>query len=493
MTYKESQLPVPLGSIVAGRYRVERIIGVGGMGVVMAATHLQLEQPVAIKFLLPDALASSDVVARFLREARSAVRIRSEHVARVLDVGALESGAPYMVMERLEGRDLAELLRLKVQFSIETAVDYLLQTLEAVGEAHSLGIVHRDLKPANLFLVSRRRAEVVKVLDFGISKTTSTTDSAGAGMTHTSAVFGTPAYMSPEQLNSARDVDARADIWSLGIILYEFLAGWAPFRADTIPQLCVAIMNHPTPDLRAIRRDAPGGLEAVIRRCLEKERSQRFSSAEELALALAEYAPARSRPIIDRLRQEESVFGSHRSDGAGGTVSLHPQAFLREGAEPVSPTTRSEWGGTARGVRGRPGRWLLAAGLGGAGLTLAGAIGTRFWAKHDEPVAEPQLAVEMGSARPASSAGGRLARPGAEANATSPELSQPVVASTPASASASASVLEESPASRKSPLEKSQRTGKMPPGGTAPRIAPTSSARAPERRPGSPERWEDER
>jgi serine/threonine-protein kinase len=310
---EEIRLPLPLGSVIAGRYRVERIIGVGGMGVVVAATHLQLEQPIAIKFLRPDALESQEVVTRFMREARAAVRIKSEHVARVLDVGALDSGAPYMVMERLEGSDLAAHLRANGRLSIETAVDYMLQTLEAVAEAHSLGIVHRDLKPGNLFLVSGRRAEVVKVLDFGIYKTISPTGSATSGMTQTSAVFGTPAYMSPEQLNSARDVDARADVWSLGVILYELLTGQTPFRADTVPQLCVAIMNHPMPALRAVRNDVPPGLEAVVQRCLEKERTQRFSSADDLAFALADYAPARSRATIERLRRSDGLLNSSRS------------------------------------------------------------------------------------------------------------------------------------------------------------------------------------
>jgi eukaryotic-like serine/threonine-protein kinase len=259
MPPKEVHLPVALGAVLAGRYRVEQIIGVGGMAWSWPPLTFQLDQPVAIKFLQQEALASPDVVARFMREARAAVRIKSEHVARVLDVGALDSGAPYMVMERLEGSDLAALLRAKGRLSIDIAVDYTLQALEAIAEAHSIGIVHRDLKPANLFLVSGSRSEKIKVLDFGISKTIFVERFGRIGNDANVGRFGTPAYVSPEQLNSARDVDARGDVWSLGVILYELLAGETPFRADTVPQLCVAIMNHPMPALRAIRNDVPAG------------------------------------------------------------------------------------------------------------------------------------------------------------------------------------------------------------------------------------------
>jgi serine/threonine-protein kinase len=496
MPPKEVHLPVALGAVLAGRYRVERVIGVGGMGVVAAATHLQLDQPVAIKFLQPDALSSPDVVARFMREARAAVRIKSEHVARVLDVGALESGAPYMVMERLEGSDLAALLRAKGRLSIDIAIDYTLQALEAIAEAHSLGIVHRDLKPANLFLVSGRRSEKIKVLDFGISKTISSSGSAGSGMTQTSAVFGTPAYMSPEQLNSARDVDARGDVWSIGVILYELLAGETPFRADTIPQLCVAIMNHPMPALRVIRNDVPAALEAVIQRCLKKDRTERFSSAEDLAFALAEFAPPRARASIDRLRRHEVLSEPQLSDGAGATATApgHLRPFPPGHGEMVPPSTQSEWGGTARGLGGRPRRWLWAAGLGGVTLTLIGIAAARFGVGRDVPESESRPGAELESAPAPSAARSPLAQPAPEAVATT-DLGHPsVVATATASdaAAGSAMVLQPVSGSRKSFPDKGVRSGKAP-AGVATRIPPASSARASERRPGSSEGWEDER
>ncbi|HTB76104.1 MAG TPA: serine/threonine-protein kinase [Polyangiaceae bacterium] len=208
------------GDILARKYRVERVLGAGGMGVVVAACHLQLHQKVAIKFLLPEALSNAEAVERFAREARAAVKITSEHVARVIDVGTLDTGAPYMVMEFLEGHDLAQWVRLRGSLLLEQAVDFVLQACEALAEAHALGIVHRDLKPANLFIVRGADAlHAVKVLDFGISK------AAGleVALTRTAAVMGSPLYMSPEQMAASRNVDARTNIWAMGIVLYELL------------------------------------------------------------------------------------------------------------------------------------------------------------------------------------------------------------------------------------------------------------------------------
>ena len=489
MTAKETRLPVPPGSVIAGRYRLDHVIGIGGMGIVVAATHLQLEQPIAIKFLQPDALASSEVVARFIREARAAVRIKSEHVARVLDVGALESGAPYMVMERLEGNDLAALLRSRGRFSLDTVVDYVLQALDAIAEAHSLGIVHRDLKPANLFLASGRRAELVKVLDFGISKTISATGSAGSGMTEPTAVFGTPAYMSPEQLNSARDVDARADIWSLGIILYELLAGQAPFRADTVPQLCVAIMNHPTPALRMIRGDVPPGFEVVIERCLQKERQQRYASAEELALALAEFAPPHCRALLDRFGRKEVARAVASSRPSGDTLTAPP-------AQVRSPTlgedsTQSEWGGTSRGFR-PPVRRALVVAITLAGV-IAGTIAAIGFARKSAttaelpvlsnapgPAAEPTASQlpSSGKADPSSAAG---------ATRTNVEMGEPAGATTRDLAT------EQPPVSPRSSSEKATKMTKPRPGAAAKTPPAASSGRTPEPRKGTSERWEDER
>ena len=225
--------PTVPGTILAGKYRVERIIGQGGMGVVVEAKHITLDERVALKFLLPEYATHPEAAGRFLREAKAAVKIKSEHVARVSDVGTLETGAPYMVMEFLEGRDLSRTLEVNGVLQVEDAVDYVIQGCDALAEAHGYGIVHRDIKPANLFLSKRPNGTpLVKVLDFGISKTV---ESAIDNLTKTSSSMGSALYMSPEQMQQTRGVDHRTDIYALGITLYELLAGKQPFYADTLP------------------------------------------------------------------------------------------------------------------------------------------------------------------------------------------------------------------------------------------------------------------
>ncbi|HVW27255.1 MAG TPA: protein kinase [Polyangiaceae bacterium] len=381
------------GEIVAGRYRVDRVLGVGGMGVVVAATDERLGAQVAIKFLLSHALGHPEIVARFAREARAAVRIKSEHVARVMDVGTLPSGVPYMVMEYLQGRDLASELEAQGRLSMDDAIDYVLQASEALVEAHQLGVVHRDLKPANLFLVDARGAPLVKVLDFGISKMDSLGGMTGSGaaVTQTASLLGSPLYMSPEQMDSARSVDLRTDVWALGVILYELLTGNPPFIGESIPQLCIAIMSRSPPPLRAVRPDIPPRLEAVILRCLEKNRELRFASVDELAVALAEFAPPRSRLSLERINARsaqpnlvDSCSGesgpTHAATSPAQAGSVHPARSSAAAppvpAERVNGSTQATWGRTAA-ERGAPYvRWaavavptLIALGLGAALLS----------------------------------------------------------------------------------------------------------------------------
>ncbi|HVJ91976.1 MAG TPA: serine/threonine-protein kinase, partial [Labilithrix sp.] len=290
-----SEISVRPGDVLADKYCVERILGAGGMGVVVAARNLALGKPVAIKMLLPSMLAAPRAVERFEREARAVVQLKSEHVAEVLDIGKLASGAPYIVMELLEGCDFEELLRDRV-FSVEEATLYVLQACEAVAEAHGLGIVHRDLKPRNLFLTHRLDGTpLVKVLDFGISKWTSA-DAAAHSLTRTSDVIGSPNYMSPEQIRSAKDVDVRTDVWSLGVVLFELLTGRLPFLADGLPQLCALILEQDAPLLATLRPDVPEELAAIVARCLERRPERRFQTIAELARALESFAPASLRP-----------------------------------------------------------------------------------------------------------------------------------------------------------------------------------------------------
>lgn len=291
------ETPEP-GQILAGKYRVEKIIGEGAMGYVLGAYHLELEERVAIKWVRDIGSASPEAIERFLREAKLCAKIQSEHVVRVRDVGRNEKGAPFIVMELLDGRDLASVVDTHKRVAPPTAVDYVLQALEAVAEAHSMGIVHRDLKLQNLFLARRKDgSELVKVLDFGISKVTN----ASQAMTMGTAILGSPLYMSPEQMRSSRDVDARSDIWSMGVVLYELLTGTVPFMAESLPELCMQVMNaEPTAPSALVKEISPG-LEGVLLSCLAKSPSDRPAHVGILAQALAPFATPQSRPSVDRI------------------------------------------------------------------------------------------------------------------------------------------------------------------------------------------------
>lgn len=276
------------GQILDGKFRVERILGRGGMGCIVLATHIKLDELVALKLLLPEALQHPEALRRFETEARAAAKIKGEHVARVTDVGSLPSGLPYLVMEYLRGQDLAQRLTERGPFSVEEAVLFILQANEAIAEAHALGIVHRDLKPSNLFYTERQDGSpCIKVLDFGISKFTLNT----GALTQTSSMIGTPYYMSPEQMTSSKDVDTRTDIWSLGVILHELLTGKVPYPGDTIPEICAGVLQEPPPPLTRYRPDAPVGLELVLQRALAKNREERYPHIAAWSAALQPFAP----------------------------------------------------------------------------------------------------------------------------------------------------------------------------------------------------------
>jgi serine/threonine-protein kinase len=330
-----------VGKTLAGKYRIDGVIGVGGMGFVLAATHLHIDEPVAVKLLYTSFATNQEIVKRFIREAKAARKIKSEHVVRVLDVDTLENGVPYIVMEHLQGQDLEAILRRMGRQPIATALDVILQATEALAEAHVQKMVHRDLKPANLFVTKRPDGDaLVKVLDFGISKVTGT---GGADLNVTQAgdaILGSPQYMAPEQLKSLKDVDARTDIWALGSILYEMLSGNPPFNAASLPELCTAILEHPPPSLRAIRPDVSPGLESVIVACLAKERDGRPSNVATLASALAPFCPPAVQASAARIA---GVFRTARFDRAGGgstvamsTVSAAQFAAARAAAAAVA-------------------------------------------------------------------------------------------------------------------------------------------------------------
>jgi serine/threonine protein kinase len=380
---------VRAGDLLAGKYRIERLLGAGGMGVVVAAQHLQLDHWVAIKFLLPEALRNPEAVARFAREARAAVKIKSEHVARVIDVGTLDSGAPYMVMEYLEGVDLAARVRERGPLGLEEAVDFVLQACEALAVAHALGIVHRDLKPSNLFCVRHPDGlESIKVLDFGISKVTNPGGaSSDAQMTRTHSVFGSPLYMSPEQMLSARDVDARTDLWALGAILYELLAGKSPFEGETLPEVYARISTQPPVPLLNHRPDTPTGLQQVVLKCLEKDRARRYSNVAELALALSPFAPRRSRVAVERISRVIQTAGLSGEP-------LVPPPSSESPRTPGVEQTKASWGQTTPAA----GRSLKLRAVMVGAFGVAVAIGVAIWREVvTVPPTTPATSAMLGS------------------------------------------------------------------------------------------------
>jgi tRNA A-37 threonylcarbamoyl transferase component Bud32 len=313
--------PVAPGQILAGKYRIEQVLGEGGMGVVVEAHDMALERRVAIKFLLPDFVKHAEAKERFIREARAAAKIQSEHVARVIDVSTLETGAPYMVMEFLEGADLSRVIETSGPLSVEDATLYVIQACEALAEAHAHGIIHRDLKPANLFLAQQAGgSRKIKVLDFGISKTLSAVDPrASASLTRTSSMMGSPLYMSPEQMKSARDVDLRADIWALGVILYESLTGNPPFLGNSIPEISAKILLEDPRPVVELCANVPQELSDLTMRALQKQPDRRFPNVSELAIALLPFAPARARNSVERITRVLEAAGMTKSDFLAST------------------------------------------------------------------------------------------------------------------------------------------------------------------------------
>jgi hypothetical protein len=274
--------------LLAGKYRIQARLADGGIGVVFRASHLELESPVAIKVVRSEHAQNEDVVTRLLSEARIAANLRSRHVNRVLDLGRTETGAPYLVLEYMDGCDLSSCLERCGPLPPREAVDYLMQACEALAEAHAIGIVHRDLKPANLFLSEEADGGfVLKVLDFGISKA----PAAWSGvrrLTNPLEIVGSPNYMAPEQVRG-ENVDNRADIWALGVVLHELCSGAVPFDAPSIVEIFAQIVDegHLLPPLPS--SDASAALDSIIARCLQRNPDQRYQNVVELAEALAPF------------------------------------------------------------------------------------------------------------------------------------------------------------------------------------------------------------
>ncbi len=355
-------LPVA-GDVLLGKYRLERVVGQGGMGVVFEATHQTIGQKVAVKVLRPHVADAPRAGERFLREARAAGRLRSRHAVRIHDVDATGGGLPFLVLEWLEGHDLDAELEARGPLPIDDAVRFVCEAGDAVAEAHEAGIVHRDLKPSNLFLAEDRSGRSCKVLDFGISKLPEGTDPS---ITSTDASLGTPLYMSPEPVRSARDVDARSDVWALGVILYELLAGRPPFMGETVTATAAAIVADTPSDLAFLRPETPAALVAIVMRCLEKDPAERFADGAALLRALGPFA---GRPVERAIAR-----GADTLEDAG---RAGPSATPRDAAAEKQARTASEWERSASRPPAPLRGALLALGILLVVIASAGALGLR--------------------------------------------------------------------------------------------------------------------
>ena len=301
-TLASAAYDLAVGDLINGKFRVERIIGEGGMGLVVSATHLGLDERVALKMLHPSARKNPEAVARFFQEAKAAAKLKSEHVAHVLDVSQRPDGAPFIVMEFLRGSDLRSVLGIDGPLAVGTVADYMIQACEGLAEAHARGIIHRDIKPENLFLTERSQGwRIVKILDFGISKALLSGSALSLANIQTCAIMGSPSYMSPEQLRETSTVDHRTDLWALGAVMYELLTGRPPFDSSRpLTALILDILQNDPPSVSLLQPHIPEELAAIVARCLAKERDHRFSTAADLAIALLPFAPRRARVAAER-------------------------------------------------------------------------------------------------------------------------------------------------------------------------------------------------
>jgi serine/threonine-protein kinase len=436
-----AQLPKP-GDTVDGKYRLEHLLGKGGMGAVFAARHIKLGHAVAIKVMLADS-GNAEAAQRFVNEGRAAANIQSDHVVRVSDVDE-EHGYAFMVLELLDGDDLAQVLEQQGPLPPHVAVGYVMQALEGVKQAHAQGIVHRDLKPSNLFLARRPGGSVVvKVLDFGISKAnhSSVLGMAPSELTSTAAMLGSPRYMSPEQLRSSKKVDARADIWAIGVILYELLTGTLPFEGEHLGALFSAILETDAPRVSARVPNVPPGLDAIVARCLERRVEDRFQDVGQVVHALAPFA-------------DPTTASTHTVHGTVPLGAVTPQPQLQPQRQ-----TGNAWQST--GSRAKPKRSgvVLAFGVVSA-LFLVGALGLglvslRSWkARHAS-----EHTTGTGASASASPPPSALVTP-------DPSAVAPAVASTPPAVASSA------PAPKRPPAAAATVVKLAPPKVEAPKVEP---------------------
>jgi serine/threonine-protein kinase len=410
-------MPSLIGEKIADKYRAESILGQGGLGIVLRAVHLDLKMPVAIKVLTAE---DEESVERFMREARAAVRLKGEHTTRVLDVGNLKAGTPFMVMELLEGEDLGDLVS-RGPLAVPDAVALVLQVCEGLAEAHAMGVIHRDLKPRNLFLTHRANGSVLmKVLDFGLAKSVED-ESSDVKLTTTTAVLGSPAYMSPEQVHATRDVDLRTDIWSLGVVLYELLTQRVPFEAPTAFEIMSKIVHAPPTPIRNHVPSIPVGVAAIVDKCLAKGPRERFANVHDLVVALEPYAPPSVRGAADRVRaalfapQPVIVPTGVYTRGAMPSVrtndTTHTDASLDSGRERNAKTARTSFLAGALAV--------IVAAMGWFAWSTSRVVGRARQASTEQAISERVVRPDPASAPSETPVPTASALPAASASAAS--------------------------------------------------------------------------
>jgi serine/threonine protein kinase len=464
------------GTILLGKYRIDELIGSGGMGNVVRASHLYLRQAFAIKIMLPQMAESDSTKQRFLREAQATVRLKGEHCARVMDVGVTPEGAPFMVMEFLDGNDLNQILRHHGPQVPPIVVDLMLQACEGIAEAHALGIVHRDIKPSNFFITRRPDGSMLlKILDFGISKAPVGQDE----LTATQTVLGTPSYMAPEQMKSGRGADPRSDIWSIGVVMYQLLTGRTPFMGESYAELVLKVgLEPPAPILVPL----PDGLGGVVLRCLEKDPATRFQNVGELARLLAPYASdpiaasqsaGRTIRILQHRGAAPGMQGTPLTSGGGLTapgpispVQLTPRSWppsqhtsLSQGAGQVTYPTRGNRGLLIAGVASL----CILAGVGGYAISQATkSSNTRNEPHVDAPAMRPDTSPARQPATPGETP------PAATSPAATPPATTLPTATPPAAAPLAASPSGANPSS-------ANPSSANPSGASPPPAAPSES------------------
>jgi serine/threonine-protein kinase len=478
------------GDVIAGKYRVERVLGEGGMGFVVAATHLTLETPVAIKFIRDGVLGTREASVRFLREAKAAVQLKNPHVAQVYDVGTLESGEPFMVMEYLEGCDLSDLFKQRGALPPAEVCEYVVQACDALGEAHALGIVHRDVKLGNLFLTrGAAGVPIVKVLDFGLSKA-SPFGGGETGVTMSAAVLGSPRFMSPEQLQDPRTVDGRTDIWSLGIILYTLLAGRPAFDAETVGKLFAKVMGENPRPLEELAPRLDPGLIAVVNACLQKSPDARISNVADLASALSPYCmnPGRAQATAGRLA---AVLAASRDANVVALAPGSPKA-RQPSMPPASTSGRSTsrelgsaWAQGPAVSQSAPKEGISRVWLGlGVGLVVIGvAVGGFYVSRSNAPTGNADVEpIGSGAAAAAQPVGASATNPTAVVPAMGVVATSPTLVATGATAKAGGT----SPATPAVGTAPRATSGSAGGASTSPGSTGTSAAAAPTTEPKKP-------